>query len=350
MLIPIIAFSQSSYDDYMAKTPSFNISLSAAKRVKNNFPYSRITFLDARADTSALGFYTIYADSFSRYTFKNGFVNELEKYFSNNFNLSVDNNDSTGLLVAIKKFWISNHAKDSTSFPKKEDKRIMMLDAEIYKHDANGYAAFFKTDTIFENINSVAKAADICTSALSSLLKKCIDLRTQVSLKTKRNFSLNEIKEHLDNRFAIPALKDTGKLTGIYYTFSDFKNNKPVLQKFIPGESGAFDEVFVIDDKGEKTLIRNFWGLCNGKDAFVNYHKNLFPIIRSGNAFYISTKSENATNPWNDFLKGLADAAITAAISRYTGEYLHLIYYDKKFKEQIPDYPLLLDWDTGMFY
>ena len=164
--------AQGRFDDYMAKTPAFSITLSLAKRVKQDVPYSHITFLDVRPDTMALGFYSLYSDSFARYTFKNGFINELEKYFSNNFRLSEKAEDSPALLIAIKKFWISGYTSDSSHFIKKDRKKSLVLDAEVYKENNSGFTAFFRMDTIIEYKSDLlaATAADVFSLSLLTLL------------------------------------------------------------------------------------------------------------------------------------------------------------------------------------
>lgn len=343
--------AQKKAPTFLLDIPDTEISLSSsASKEKETLPYKSVSFIDARPERYVCGFYTKDNGSSGKYIFKSVLENEFGKYVSGNFRLT---SDTTELLIAVKKFWISDFLTDTLIFGKKSNERTIVMETEAYQKNLDYYTAFFRMDTVIKfTVNSpTLNGEDVCLNGLEILFDKCIIMsQTQIS-KQKRKFSLEDIQHHLDEKFSMHILNDTTFRKGIYYTFNDFKNNNPVPAEFIPceEESGCAGSVSIVKENGEKEIVSDYWGLCDGQYVYIHYRRNILPVLRSDNALFISgetTKKSNALGQIGLFLLG---SAAGMGISQ-TSTSLTEIRSITKSKDHLPTYPLLLDWDTGKFY
>lgn len=349
-LLPALVSAQNYNANYISHSSSLTISLSKKVKDKISFPFSSVQFLDSRMDNSGLGFYQFNEDSFGRYIFKNSLITELENYFANNFSPSTNKEDSAGLLIAIKKFWVSDIIQDTVKSFSEVGNKYLLIDAEVYTNINGNYNALFHIDTTMYASNRINLIeAPACLEGVKCLFNKCIQNRNKNTNKVKKKFLIDEIISHLNKRFDIPILLDTNKSKGVFYTFSDFKKNTPTPDKFIFGEQGLMDHIYLIAENGDSSFLRNFWGLCDGKNYYINYRHNIFPVIKCGNVFYILGRSNVVFKYSRNYLTNVAIGIGLRALTGNTASFGNPYYQGSVIKD-IQYYPLQLDWDTGEFY
>lgn len=249
-----------------------------------NLPFHNIQILDARPDTSSIGFLR-YGGTTNKLYLEKGLANTFTNFINTNYKLSKDTNN---LLILIKEFRVSDYASKLGL----EDVNIsqwnsgIIISGELFLNNGNNYRALYKVDSILVVISNNETAEESVERSFRAILRKSQDKSLSEMHIGKTAFSFDDIKKHIDDFVNFPVLKSTTYNKGVYKNFNEFKTNNPSIINFEIKKGKLSDELF-INDGNQSYPIQDFWGYCNGKNLFIYSAKNLFQLIRTGNTFNI---------------------------------------------------------------
>ncbi len=277
-------------------------------------PFSKIRVIDARFDTSKLGFvanrvvFMEPTNRFERLKLRGGTAAALENYYAN-AHLDRASLSEYGLLIVMKKFWISSarkydFQKQSQSLTINGESRLIAK-WELYIFKDDGYLPFRRIDTTIESTQSVRQlfkdenATDYNKENIYSILTNFLGQYNYTKAITvfadRAKKSLKEINDLNNERFQIPIISDNKVRKGVFQNFTEFKNNAPTLLNF--KENGMkysliHEDQFLVDDKG--TAITNYWAYSTDKYTRIGPYGNE-TIFRSGNTFDFFLKKRIVT-------------------------------------------------------
>ncbi len=329
--------------------------------------------IDARADTSAIGFMqkkTIepFFGSLNNATqnqteqkinkrptfiaLDNGLQKEAGKYVAETISFPVDTS-FPGILMVIKKLWLSDelnfnepaYSSGRYSGPASRDIWTSGADVKIefYLQDKSDYYPLYRYDTVITEPMTISEyAPEFVSMALGLSVQKLQQMDNKITaIKTRRKFSLQEINQHNENEFNIPVLTDGFLKKGVYMSFDEFKNNNPSQMDYELKQDKLTDIVYIKQPNGTALPARGVWGYCDGKNAFIKSANNFFLLQRSANAFYIfGAKNIKRT-----------ETSSSSAGTYYSGNTTVIVptlYNNSKALVQLE--PFQLDWSTGKLY
>ncbi len=284
-----------------------------ANGIPLNIPFSKIRVIDARHDSSKLGFiarrdvFKDYKKQFERLALKGGVAAALESYYESANNNSEGPN-SYGLLIVLKKFWISstkpyNFQKQSLSMTINGESRfIAKWELFIFKDDL--YLPFRRIDTVIESTQSVRQlfkdedATDYNKENIYSILNslpaqfnyaKALDVFEQRPKK-----SLAEIMEANNERFKIPVIAAHTINRGVFLNFREFIANTPSIIDFkekAKKYSLTRRDEYITDAKD--SILTNYWAYATKKYTRIGPY-GTESIFRCGNSYELFLKKRIA--------------------------------------------------------
>lgn len=223
-----------------------------------HLPFKKIEVIDARFDTSKLGFelkkwYTyISPEDFRKIKLKNGIERAITEYYNDYYRLCLKDN-SNELLMVLRTLWIDN--LPTSEFKQQQNADIVWeayqniyVKAEYYLKRGADYYPLKRVDTLYQlteqNINSGEfnfRKNDL--SFFLFTLKSLVEVYDFTGLIGQGNFrrklTLHDIDSFNRIRFRVPALIAESRKAGIYLNGKDFANNNPL-----------HDSDYSIDKKG----------------------------------------------------------------------------------------------------
>ena len=312
-----------------------------------------VYIMDARPDTLAIGLAQKGSHSPFFITTNNEFSSDV-KIFTDKY-IGFDSANSLSLIMIIKKFWMSGGAYNDEAqnlqniVPDTSDEKTSNLEAriEFFMQKGSDYFALYRFDTtITKKILLSKDASGLVREALTASFSKLIvlDPELQQIAATRRKFSRTEIEAHNKKAFDFPILNDSIPVKGVYFSFEEFKNNKPREKDFEVVRDKLTDMIFIRQPDGKSVAIRDAWGYCDGKNQFIKSLDNYFRLQRRGNAFYIYG-SKHFRHQKVFFLPGTG--ALSNSVSGGPGS-----QYGNPVESNSEGYnlrlkPFELDWDTG---
>lgn len=303
--------------------------------------FDQIIFKDIRPDTSA-----IMLTKSSLYSIDN-FKPTLEKYM--NYGLPAEgNNNETQLIVFVKKLWLSSQYKPEDE--SEEDNNIkqgkwvkaLLFKIECFLKIDSLYSPLCKLDTNLVIIEKdMAEAAPaMIDSCLKLLAAKINLLQSKIQYQKLKKLTSSELDKYNNSRYALPILMKPLPEKGVYVTFNDFKNNTPVYKNFTVQKDKLSDQLYIKDDEGGETLIRDIWGYSDGKDFFIKAADNYFLLKRYGNTFYVNAAKSVKSKIVAKTSSLIADGLLIGSLRPHS----------KKAKFSIEYLPYQLDIETGEIY
>ncbi len=263
---------------------------------------SSVNVIDARDDTSALGYYSL--DGFTN--FKKGWpktyyfnpsssVNaSIEKWVSNYLQLSNDTSILNKIVIVIKKLWISQeiapvlYSNEKQGQPKNGWDAGIISRLEFYLNNGSAYYPLFRVDSIFTFKEQLpAFAGEFIKVALKNSLTKLYQINLEEIIAKRRKLSYDEIVTSNAKKSGLPILNFITYKKGAYKNFEEFKNNSPSIIEYELREGKLGDILYVRVDKKEYPE-RNAWGFCDGVNLFINSGDKYSKLIRHQNTFYFA--------------------------------------------------------------
>ena len=332
-----------------------------------------ITVIDARADTSSIGFMqkkvvdpVLGAISSAAKNQSEQRINKTPTFIMLGAGLQQEaaaylertvvfpNDESLpGILMVIKKLWLSDElnldgqspGRSRFAGPASRDVWTSGIDAKIefYLKDREDYYPLYRYDSTISEAMTVSEyGPEFVELALQLSMQKMAQMDAKIAgIRGRKKFSLEEINRHNENDFNIPVLKDNVLRAGVYMTFEEFKNNSPSQTDFELKKDKLTDILYIKQPGGTESIARDVWGYCNGKNAFIRSAENFFLLQRATNAFYIfGAKNIKRT-----------ETGTTSSASYYSGNggFSAPVYYTTS-RTAIQLEPFQLDWSTGKLY
>jgi len=309
---------------------------------------SSLEVIDARADTSSVGFMQKRYINTYFLVLPGGLKTKANEFVNNSFNF--DKKNSTGKIVmVIKKLWLTDELSlleneyvhnERKSFDNKYTSGIK-IKIEFYFIKSIDHYALYRYDTTLNDIENIEKnASTYLYSAFTGSLSKLISVvKNGINVENRRRLSWDQIQKHNAEDFDLPILKDVALTKGVYSTIEEFKNNNPSQKNFEIQEDAISDMLYILEPDGNKSIARNIWGYCDGKNAFVKSADNFFLLQRIENAFYIYG-SKRITKKHYTLVSREKHISSSDSISNSRTD------YTKSFFKLVLE-PLQLDWDTG---
>lgn len=277
-------------------------------------PFSQIEVADARHDSSKLGFYRmkgVYETQ--QYCTKKSVQQELQDHLNRYYKNNLDSNSANRLLICIKKLWITDFDKAELLNNQREQLfEHLYYNADIYYQVGDNYYPVQRLDSIFNKKRSgpVGKW-DFIERALQYTMDQI--RQTDFTAMTKKRFAGRQRIDSFYNSFALPILKDTSYKKGVYATFDDFKNNRPVYDSFELKPGKLSDILYVQESDGKTYVKRDAWGFSDGKNLYVRMGLNFFPIFRINQTWeFYGTNVIGDKTAWTGLLGSMPLAYILA--------------------------------------
>lgn len=217
-----------------------------------------IEVLDVRSDTERVGIYT------------NEFHNPCEIVYDTPIDFLIKKtlcNDTAKetVLLVIRNFWINEvqYLEGKLKHQRLADaalpstKLTCSIDAFI-KHEGK-YIPLIQVDTIFTDKRNVFNSSrNLTEKALFLIQNKLQEGILANKYWTKKQTDKEFIEKVYNRRFKIAAITDSTFRKGIFYTWEQFKNNKPIEKEFsIKSNKNEPHSLFIKDEKGNEILTRD---------------------------------------------------------------------------------------------
>ncbi len=261
-----------------------------------NLPFKEIIVKDARFDKTkigcinnkvVIGFHSFkkkaanFPDSLHRY------LPELIKGFT-----ALDPSKEETLFILIKKFRVAENYVTSVQ-ETINDYLTLNLSASFYSVKDGRYTKLFSIDNLqseFVDMDADVKISfqHIKTQRSAIINKMIYKLLAFKSWKTSGqppSFSDAEVTAALQKRFELP-LYQRRPPPGLYKSFSEFKNASPSVSGItITYDNGRVKDV--LDERGTKVSLKEYWGLSNGQKSFLIFREEATELIPCDKSFRI---------------------------------------------------------------
>lgn len=251
ILCPSLAFSQKIFENKYTTLalPSriFNLEADTSKNRKQ-LPFKQITIIDARLDTSKIGFafkqkvVDFSFDDFYKVELNGGVKNALENFCKSSFQFS--DTGTTKLFIVLKKLWIDFMPGYFSTYSEKRyaknTRQNIHIKLETYLQKNEEYKAFKRIDTIYQ-LTSVNESKDfnIRHSTDMSFFKTSFsEIIQQLSFApsfydfSSRILTYTQIEDYSLKRLKIPVLNANSINPGVYMSTLEFINNKPSVSDY----------------------------------------------------------------------------------------------------------------------
>jgi hypothetical protein len=256
LIFPLISVGQKLHKIYYAPADldsiQYNISPKTFAPSEIGLPFSGIEIIDARFDTSKLGFEfhreynSLHQKDFKRIKLEGGIQLALKDFYNEYYKPSFNNHSNNKLLLVLKTFLINNIP--SADYPlnvryniTRESYQNIYVKIEYYLKRDEQYFAMTRLDTVYQltesNIHSPElkfKKNDL--SFFTYVIKSAIEKYDFNALITKaengKKLTISEIDSFNKKRFLLPALTDTAFKHGVFLTTKEFIDNSPSVTKY----------------------------------------------------------------------------------------------------------------------
>ena len=342
-------FRNEDYD--VKKFRIINIKVLPPQKHLSLHNINAVFVVDARPDTVPIGFMQKHPLNHAFIELNKSVRQETEDFINDYFQFR--KNDSPRVLVMVlKKMWLTDeldiqndYLNDKIKDRKKEYTSGIKIKAEFYYKNDNDYYPLYRYDSVLrDSFNVTQNAPYYIHDAIVSSLSKLSNIDGMLdNIGSKRKLSWEEIRQHNDEAFNIPILKDTNLQRGVYISFDEFKNNNPSEKNFEVRTDKMNDILYIKQQDGKEFVMRNDWGYCDGHKIFIRSVDNFFELQRLGNAYYIyGAKNINRAHPALGVEK--TDPWISPSLPNAPSAVLSQINH-RHFKLILE--PLQLDWDSG---
>lgn len=301
LLCPALAFSQET--GKKGKTPAslkfvnYKIRLQITDSQNFHLPFKEIDVLDARFDTSKLGFELNPAlikseKNHFKIVHLDGGIQKAIKEFYNNYYKSSFENTQDKLLIVFKTLWLD--VMPNRNF--KEKKRYDIIrgsyqdiytKVEYYLQQNNLYYPLKRIDTVYQLTEQnahlfnqeVSKSnLSFFTFSLRSLIETRDFNKLIKNIKVEKGLTMASIDSFNHKRFLLPVLTAAKINKGVFINFKEFAENSPSVTDY---------EV----DKNNMLLIKSapseshyYWAYCDEEGLHISTSSKT-NLIRVGNTF-----------------------------------------------------------------
>ena len=282
--------SEDSARAFAIKYLQFNLENFTKNTFKSKLPFSKISFFDVRYDTSYIAVSwqrsavvrTPYYNQNSKFNLVNGFEVSLDTYFNEFYkeNLSATNSE---LLCYVKKFSINPRGTMEVNADPIETVNHIELEVECYYKTGDTLFPATRIDTLYNT--RVSEIRFSFPELVKDILQPLIEKVSQIdSAKVhKRNaYTLQQIQNRYQERFALPILTNNEYKRGIYKNFQEFKNNAPSVTQFTIRYNNFST---ILYDSNEEEISTKIFGFSDGIACWIYDAPYSIRLVRVTNSF-----------------------------------------------------------------
>ncbi|HUS03062.1 MAG TPA: hypothetical protein VMY77_15095 [Chitinophagaceae bacterium] len=249
---------------------------------------SDIIVIDARFDSSSLGFYQTNSEKNYSIITETSLPNEISSFLKDY--LQVTNNGKS-IVMVLKKLWLTNECiEEPNDEANKKNANGSWLKGIITKFEfycsyEDGYTPLYRFDSIFSGtINIKDYSKEYLHNALTISIEKLIAADLNNLSSARKKMTLQDIIAYNTKQFNIPVLNTNVYKKGVYKTFAEFKMNTPSFNNYEIKEDKLTETLFIKDGKGEYP-VRDVWGFCDGNNLYIKSSDNYFELTKKQNTF-----------------------------------------------------------------
>ena len=285
-------FSQPARNAYFPYIKYDTIKFNSPKKITSTkAEISNIIVIDARFDSSSLGFYQ--TNGRNHYSIVSGtglpgqISNFLEKYL-----MAISNGiNGVNIVLVLKKLRLTNECIEEEvegvhkKTPTGNWLKGVIAKFEFYCSYQDGYTPLYRYDSVFSGISNIKDYAwEYLQYALTASVQKLImaDLNNLSSLRKK--MSLQGIIDYNMQQFNIAIIGTNVYNKGVYKTFDEFKANSPSISNYVIRKDDLTETIFIKNENGDYP-IRDAWGYCDGTNLYIKSADNYFRLFKNQNTF-----------------------------------------------------------------
>ncbi len=270
-------------DSLKIKTYTLKVKTIPAESLK--LPFESIKIIDARFDTSRLGYQVDKSQSFYyRRVRLSPYIGAGIENFYNQYYQHAFTANGKILLVSLKKLWINNYplhpAKNSAGkdMARNSDEDIYAK-FEFYIGSQNSYVPLLRMDTVFQltpltesngyDRNEEGSLPFLCFALEQMIENAHFDLYLDESVKRKE-MTLADVENYNAGMKNIPILKEPIK-RGVFMTLDEFKRNMPSVTSFTARKLKK-TKIDVLEDEKGNTIV-NYFAFYDGTTLRINQPK-----------------------------------------------------------------------------
>jgi len=167
-----------------------------------------------------------------------------------------------------------------------------MMKMEVYAGFAVGYKPLKRV--AFEHLldNMTIKTIEEQTPVVFSKAIEQIGAAISNPVPAIGLISTTQMDAYNAKDFNYPVLQ-TGELKkGVYLTLEEFQKNEPAYREFTVQNGTLGDMITIVDADGKEYPVRNVWGYCDGKNAYLKMADNYYTLYPAQNAFNLMGAKE----------------------------------------------------------
>lgn len=277
LLLPLLCFCQKkSKKDILTSdldSVQYNLDSKTLAPSNINLPFNSIEILDARFDTSKLGFeiHKEYAElrtkDFKRIKLVGGIDKSLQLFYNEYYKLCLKES-SNKLLIVVKTLWLNSlpgkkYYENKRYDIEKESYQNINIKFEYYLKRDNEYFALKRVDTVYQLTESVLRSKEVSfkkndlsffTYAIKSLIEKFDFTSLIEKAANTKKFSIHQIDSFNRKRFLLPVLTASNLNYGVFFNFKDFSSNAPATTDYKFKRIKGQDFLYIKNDSANSHL------------------------------------------------------------------------------------------------
>lgn len=305
--VPLLSFSQKPNKNDVPTTSLDSIVYDLTQKTlapsSISLPFKSIEILDARYDTSKLGYElhkkydNISFKDFKQIKLTNGIKESLQFFYNDYYQLCLKDSLKK-LLIVIKTLWIDNApANDLVQETGDENESVSIsfqniyVKWEYYIQEQDNYYPFKRVDTVYRLTNPILASKEykfkkndlsflmfVLKSQLENINYGQID---EKKYNAKRSLSFYSIDSFNKTRFLVPVINSENIKKGVFLTFNEFKNNTPSIEQY---ELKKIDKGKYWVNSKNSERINDFYLMCDSIGIHTGANKRI-SVFRVGNTF-----------------------------------------------------------------
>jgi hypothetical protein len=236
------------------------------------------TFLDARPDTSKVGFARFgNYQRFHRLVMVPNCTDYLAQDYPSFLAPLAEAKDS--LVLVLHRFWLSErYYKDNPNVTHS----YCHIVADCYKRQ-NGWLLPLGPVNVFEKEGWIVhNYKPLLRDAMASLLAKA-DTAFATRQPIGTAVSWEGLQQQIANKFKFPILTAPQAGKGLYLTYNDFVNNRPTPVDFKVDEGKRKD--VIVAPTLDTSVTNHVWGYSDGQHHYIRLAKHFHQLVHNGQTF-----------------------------------------------------------------
>ena len=251
--MPAIGYSQLKDDKLISNLDSVEYDLTPKTFAPSDIrlPFKRIEIIDARFDTSKLGFDLhrrfVHADfkDFLKIKLTGGVKTAIQQFYNEYYKLCFTDS-SNELLMVLKTLWINDlpnrHFLEGIRYDIiRESYKDIYTRVEYYLRKGSDYYPLKRIDTVYQLTEQNLHSDDLKFKkhdlsffmfSIKSLIESCDFDELVMGAALKRKLSIQNIDSFNTSRFILPILDVSIPQKGVFMSFKEFANNAPSVNEY----------------------------------------------------------------------------------------------------------------------